>query len=56
MRNFMAIADDLEIGESVRAPLNGPVIATMVGPVCAAAAEDCGIKSCVVPASSASDR
>lgn len=49
VRNCMAIADDLGIGETVRAALNGPVIAAMVGPVCAAAAEDVGIKSCVVP-------
>ena len=51
VRNCMAIADDLGIGESVRAALNGPVIAAMVGPVCAAAAEETAIKSCIVPAS-----
>jgi len=49
LRNFFTLADELGARDAVRDAMNDEVIAACIGPVCAAAAHDAGIRSPAVP-------
>jgi uroporphyrinogen-III synthase len=48
VRNLLLIATEMGLEHQVRSALSSAVLAVMVGPVCAAAAKEVGISSCVV--------
>ncbi len=49
VRNLLLIATEMGLEHQVRSALSSAVLAVMVGPVCAAAAKEVGISSCIVP-------
>ncbi len=49
VHNLFRIAGDLGLGHELRSALNGPVVASCVGPVCASAAVEEGVESPIWP-------
>jgi uroporphyrinogen-III synthase len=49
VRNFLAIADEVDLLDALRIALNDSTIVACVGPVCAGAATDLGLDRLVVP-------
>jgi uroporphyrinogen-III synthase len=52
VRNFISIADEVNLLDSLIAALNGSIVVACVGPVCAGAATAVGLDRLVVPAKS----
>jgi uroporphyrinogen-III synthase len=49
VHNLFRIAGDLGLRDELRAALNGPVVASCVGPVCATAAVEEGVNTSIWP-------
>ena len=49
VHNLFRIAEQLDLGDALRATLNGPVLAACVGPVCATAAREEGVRMPIWP-------